>query len=272
MLRCFGETCQIWRKFWLNRNLIKNLIYRDVSGRYKGSLFGVFWSLVTPVLMLTVYTFVFSVVFKARWSGGTDSKSEYALLIFSGLLVFNLFAECISRAPSIVINNANYVKKVVFPLEILPVVALGSSLFHFCIGCVVWLLAYLLLIGPLHWTIVILPLLVIQLSLWIIGVSWVLASLGVYVRDVGQLIGILIQILMFISPIFYPSSALPVAYQKVMDWNPMTYSIEAIRQIMYTGEIPNMNYLSMNLALSMLVAIIGLAWFEKTRRGFADVL
>jgi lipopolysaccharide transport system permease protein len=132
---------------WRNRNLVRSLVHREVVGRYRGSFMGILWSFFNPIFMLLVYTFVFSVVFKARWNSGSDSKTEFALVLFAGLLVFNLFSECFNRAPSLILSNVNYVKKVVFPLEILPWVTLGSALFHAAISLIVWFCAYIFFIG-----------------------------------------------------------------------------------------------------------------------------
>lgn len=127
-----------------NWSLIYNLIKREVIGHYRGSVMGLMWSFFNPILMLTVYTFIFSVVFKARWADGTESKTEFALVLFAGLMVYNLFAECLNRAPSPVLGNVNYVRKVVFPLEILPIVNMGSAAFHHLISMFVWLVFYLI--------------------------------------------------------------------------------------------------------------------------------
>ena len=258
--------------FWRNRQLIRNLVQREVLGRYKGSMLGIFWSLATPIFMLAVYTFVFSVVFKARWGGGSDSKTEFALLLFAGLIIFNLFSECISRAPGLILANVNYVKKVVFPLEVLPWVSMGSALFHFAVSLGVWLVAYLVLFGVPHWHVVLLPLVVVPLVLFVMGLSWALASLGVYLRDVGQIIGLVITVLMFLSPIFYPASSLPPEYQPIMFFNPLTPPIEMARDLLYWGQMPNMTLLALYAAGSLAFALLGFAWFQKTRKGFADVL
>lgn len=257
---------------WRNRALIRNLVHREVVGRYKGSMLGIVWSLATPIFMLAVYTFVFSVVFKARWSGGSDSKTEFALLLFAGLLVFSLFAECVSRAPGLVLANVNYVKKVVFPLEVLPWVTLGSALFHFCVSLAVWLVAYAVLFGMPHWTVLLLPVVIAPFALFVIGLSWALASLGVYLRDVGQLIGVVVQMLMFLTPIFYPASALPPDFQAVMLFNPLTPPIEMIREVMYWGRLPSLETWLIGAALALVTSTLGFAWFQKTRKGFADVL
>ena len=258
--------------FWRNRQLIRNLVQREVLGRYKGSVLGIFWSLATPIFMLAVYTFVFSVVFKARWGGGSDSKTEFALLLFAGLIIFNLFSECIGRAPGLILANVNYVKKVVFPLEVLPWVSMGSALFHFAVSLGVWLVAYLVLFGVPHWHVVLLPLVVLPLVLFVMGLSWALASLGVYLRDVGQIIGLVITVLMFLTPIFYPASALPEAYQPLMFFNPLTLPIEMARDMLYWGKVPQLGTLAIYAAGAGAFAMLGFASFQKRRKGFADVL
>ena len=257
---------------WRNRSLVKALVQREVVGRYRGSFMGILWSFFNPVFMLIIYTFVFSVVFKARWNTGSDSKTEFALVLFAGLIVFNLFAECFSRAPGLILANVNYVKKVVFPLEILPWVALGSAMFHALISLGVWLIAYLILFGFPHVTVLLLPLVILPLLLFIMGLTWGLASLGVYLRDVSQFIGIVTTVLMFLSPIFYPASALPEQYRDLLLLNPLTPAIEQAREVLFWGKAPDMTILSVYLLGAALVAWLGFAWFQKTRKGFADVL
>lgn len=258
--------------FYKNRELILNLIRREVMGRYRGSAMGLLWSFFNPVFMLIVYTFVFSVVFKARWIGGGDSKVEFALVLFTGLLVFNLFSEVINQAPSLILNNANYVKKVIFPLEILPVVALGAALFHMCVSLIVWLIFFLVFFTLPGWTVLQLPLVLIPLILMTLGLAWLLASLGVYLRDVGQIIGLVTMALMFLSPIFYPVAALPMEYQNIMHLNPLTYIVEDTRNVMIWGKNINWPLWSYWTALSALIAWLGFAWFQKTRKGFADAI
>lgn len=257
---------------WRNRNLVRALVQREVIGRYRGSFMGILWSFFNPVFMLVIYTFVFSVVFKARWSGGSDSKTEFALVLFAGLIMFNLFSECFNRAPGLILANVNYVKKVVFPLEILPWVALGSALFHTLISIGVWLVAYVFLFGVPHVTVLLLPLIMLPLLLFIIGLSWGLAALGVYLRDVSQVIGVLTTVLMFLSPIFYSGSALPVEYRHLLQLNPLTPAIEQARDVLFWGKVPDLCALGLYLLGSSLIAWLGFAWFQKTRKGFADVL
>lgn len=258
---------------WRNRSLVAALVRREVIGRYRGSLMGILWSFFNPVFMLSVYTFVFSVVFKARWNGGgAESKTEFALVLFAGLMVFNLFAECINRAPAIILQNVNYVKKVVFPLEILPWVAMGSSLFHGLISLIVWLIFFIIFFGTPHLSALWFPLTVLPLIFLTMGLSWLLASLGVYIRDIAQITSILTTTLMFISPIFYPVSALPFDYQAFLMLNPLTPAIEQARNVLIWNKLPDWNYYSLYLAATAFIAWIGFAWFQKTRKGFADVL
>ena len=248
------------------------MIRREVIGRYRGSVMGLLWSFFTPVLMLVVYTFVFSVVFKARWPGGTDSKAEFAIVLFVGLMVFNLFSECINRAPTLILSNSNYVKKVIFPLEILPMVSFGSAAFHFAINILVWLSFYLVVFGAPPIQALWLPVAVLPLALLTVGFSWFLASLGVFLRDVGQVIGVVTTILMFMSPIFYPMTALPEHFQVYMHLSPITFFVEQARELLIWGRGMQWEAWAKALLVSIAVATAGFAWFQKTRKGFADVI
>lgn len=258
--------------FWRNRQLIGILAMREVVGRYRGSMLGILWSFFHPVFMLAVYTFVFSVVFKARWHVGSDSRTEFALVLFAGLILFNLFSECANRAPGLILANVNYVKKVVFPLEILPWVNMGSALFHAVVSLTVWLLFYALFFSTPHLTVLLLPAVILPVLLFTIGLSWALAALGVYLRDVSQIVGIITTVLMFLSPIFYPISALPSEYRRLMYFNPLTLAIEQARDVLFWGTIPDPAIYGLYLLMSMMFAWAGFAWFQKTRKGFADVI
>ncbi len=262
------------RSFWRNRSLIWQMVKREVIGRYRGSVMGILWSFLNPVLMLAVYTFVFSTIFKARWgaTGSPDSKTEFAILLFTGLIIHGLFSECVSRAPGLILSNVNYVKKVVFPLEILPWVAMGATAFHSAVSLLVLLLFYFFVNSTLQWTLVFLPLLLVPLILLTMGFSWFLASLGVYLRDVGQIIGLFTTILLFLSPVFYPLTALPEEYRPLLYLNPLTFMIEQTRDVMIWGKIPDWQGLGIYTACSLAVAWTGFFWFQKTRKGFADVL
>lgn len=257
-----------------HRQLIYVLTKREVIGRYKGSLLGIFWSFFHPIFMLAVYTVVFSVVFKARWNGEGvgESRIEFAMVLFAGLMVFNFFSECVSRAPALILGNVNYVKKVIFPLEILPWVSLCSALFHAAASFSVWLVFYLIFIGIPHLTVLLLPVVVLPLILMTVGLSSFLASMGVYLRDVGQIIGVLMTVLMFLSPIFYPISAVPEAYRPLLLLNPLSLPIQETRDILMWGALPYGPAYAGYLGVSSLMAVLGFAWFQKTRKGFADVL
>ncbi len=263
---------ELGASLWRNRSLIAASVKREVLGRYRGSLVGILWAFFNPLFMLAVFTFVFSVVFQARWGGGTGSKTEFALVLFAGLMAFTLFAECINRAPSLILSNVNYVKKVVFPLEILPVVTMLSAMFHMLISLGVWFLAYGLFFGVPHPTALMLPIIVTPFLMFIMGLSWALASLGVYLRDVSQIIGVITSVLMFLSPIFYPISALPENYQYLLYLNPLTPVVEMTRDVLYWGKIPDFFVLSIYWLATAVIAWLGFAWFQKTRKGFADVL
>jgi lipopolysaccharide transport system permease protein len=248
---------------------------REVVGRYKGSVFGMGWSLFHPVLMLTVYTFVFSVVFKARWpagGGGDESRTQFAVIMFVGMIAHGLLAEMINRAPGLILGNVNYVKKVVFPLEILPVVTALSTLFHTAISLAVLNAAFWVFYGYVQLTGLLIPLVFMPLVVLGLGVSWFLASLGVFIRDVGQIVVILTTVLMFLSPVFYPISAVPEALRMWVMLNPLTFIIEQARAVLIFGHFPDWGGLAVYMVFALLAAWSGYFWFQRTRRGFADVL
>jgi lipopolysaccharide transport system permease protein len=261
---------------WKNRQLIAQMMEREIVGRYKGSVMGMAWSLFNPILMLTVYTFVFSVVFKARWGAasapGEESKTQFAVILFVGLIVHGLFAEVLNRAPGLVLNNASYVKKVVFPLEILPVVALGAALFHSMVSVAVLLAAFALFNGYLQWTAIFLPVVLLPFLVLTLGLAWMLASLGTYIRDVGQTIGLVTTVALFLAPVFYPASALPEKLRPFMMANPLTFIIEQARAVLISGIPPDWQGLGAYAIVALTVGWAGFAWFQKTRKGFADVL
>ena len=272
-MRSFSSSpTEMVAALWRNRELIKASAKREILGRYRGSVMGILWSFFNPLLMLAVYTIVFSVVFQARWGVSGGSKTEFAVVLFAGLIVFNLFAECINRSPSLILSNVNYVKKVVFPLEILPAVTLLSAMFHALISLGVWFLAYGLFFGVPHASALLLPLIVLPFVMFIMGLSWGLASLGVYLRDVSQIIGVVTSVLMFMSPIFYPVSALPENYRHLLYLNPLTPVIEMTRDVLYWGKMPDFPLLGIYWLITAFIAWLGFAWFQKTRKGFADVL
>jgi lipopolysaccharide transport system permease protein len=259
---------------WHNRQLILQMTKREVVGRYKGSAVGLAWSFFNPVFMLVVYTFVFSEIFKARWggTGGDESKTQFAMILFVGMIVLSLVSEVLNRGPNLIISNVNYVKKVVFPIEVLPIITMGAALFHSLISFGVLLAAFTVFNGYLHWTAVFLPFILLPLIVLTLGFSWVLASLGVFLRDVGQTIGILTTLLTFLSPVFYPLTAVPERFLPLIMANPLTFIIEQARDVLIWGITPNWQGLAIYFMISIGMAWLGYAWFQKTRKGFADVL
>jgi lipopolysaccharide transport system permease protein len=256
-----------------NRQLIIEMTKREVLGRYKGSVMGLLWSFLNPLFMLAVYTFVFSIVFKARWGLGEDeNKTQFAIVLFIGMIVHGLFAEVLNRAPNLILSNVNYVKKVIFPLDILPVITMGAALFHCLISLLVLIVAFVVFNGHLYWTAIFLPLIFLPLIILTLGFAWILASLGVYLRDVGQTIGIIMSITMFCSPVFYSVNSIPESFRPWLMLNPITFIIEQARQVFIFGHLPNWSGLSIYTVVAIFIAWIGYAWFQKTRKGFADVL
>ena len=256
-----------------HRSLVWQLTKREMLGRYRNSILGVAWSLAYPLMMLTVYTLVFRFVFKVRWGAEENQNSvDFALALFTGLIAHSLLSECLSRAPNLIVNNVNYVKKVVFPLEVLPLVSLATSLFQVGVNLIVLLLFYAVSHLSLNWTAIMFPLLVIPLALVVLGVSWFLASVGVFVRDVGHATGVVTSLLLFLAPVFYPAVALPEAYRPFLYLNPLTFIIEQARDVLIAGKLPSWYGLGIYFLCSLAVAWLGLAWFERTRKGFADVL
>lgn len=260
--------------FWRERRLIGQLIRREVLGRYRGSLMGVAWSFLHPILMLAVYTFVFSVVFEAKWPGLLEgqSKSRFALLLFIGVIAHGLLAEAITKAPALVVGNANYVKKVVFPLETLGWSLVGSAAFHAFVSILILLAAQWLFEGWVPFTAWWLPVILLPLGFFALGVGWLLAALGVFIRDIAQLSGVFATVLMFLAPVFYPIAALPEEYRVWVYANPLTVVIEQSRAALFASTAPDPVIMLRYYAIAMAFMFFGYWWFQKSRRGFADVL
>lgn len=263
---------EMFASFWRNRELIQSLVIRDVVGRYKGSLIGLFWSFLNPLLMLATYTFVFSVVFKAQWPSEGATRSQFALTLFVGLMVFNFFSDCLQRSPGTLLQNVSYVTKVLFPLEILPLVIICSAFFHLIVSLFVWGIFYIICIGPPHSTLLYFPIIVLPMFFLVLGATYFFVSLGIYIRDISQFLGIALAALMFLSPIFYPVTALPESFQSYVALNPIAPEIEWMRGILLQGITPNWLHFGVYLLLTLLIAWIGFIWFQKTRSGFADVI
>lgn len=257
---------------WENRRLVWQLTKRDVVGRYRGSLLGLAWSLFHPLLMLSIYTLVFGYIFHARWGSEVSNTADFAIVLFAGMIVFGIFSEAVTRAPGLLVAHTNYVKKVVFPLECLPWVPLGAALFHAAASLFVLLIANVIFRASLPWTTALLPLVLAPVLLLSIGLAWLLASLGVYVRDVGQAVGVLTTVLLFLSPVFYPGTALPESVRGILLLNPLAIVIEQTRTVLIGGEPPSWAALAWCYVVTLSIACLGLLWFDRTRAGFADVL
>jgi len=256
-----------------NRELLWQLVKRNVASRYRGSMLGFFWSLAQPLMMLCVYTFVFSVVFKLRWGERmAETQGGFALVMFCGMAFYNIFSESVSASAAVIVQSPNYVKKVIFPLEILPVAQVLSS----CIVGMIWFVMLLIGIfwvnGSLPWTTVLLPVVLLPLMFFSCGIALFVASLGVYLRDIQYVIGIILQILFFMTPIFYPISAVPEKYQLPLRMNPLSIMIEQGRDVLLRGQLPDWGFLGVSLLAGIVVTHLGMVWFYKTKKGFADVL
>jgi lipopolysaccharide transport system permease protein len=257
---------------WTHRELIFSLVQREINSRYRNSIAGLIWSIITPAFTLLVYTLVFTKVFTVRWPGSNESPTEFALLIFIGMTIFNLFSECVLRAPALIVTNTNYVKKIVFPLEALPWTSLGVGLFHMLVGSAVWLVFHGLMIGAPPISGILYPFILFPLILLILGLSWIVSALGVYFRDISHIIGALLLPLMFLTPVFYPTSALPPEFHQAMALNPLAQVIENARTVLFWGGMPNFTEWGESVVLSAIFAILSLWFFQKSREGFSDVL
>jgi lipopolysaccharide transport system permease protein len=265
----FGGILTAWQK----RDLVLQLVKREVLGRYRGSMLGVGWSLVHPMVMLAVYTFVFAFVFRIRWEGGIgDNKLEFAIVLFCGMIVFNIFAESFTRSPALIIAQPSFVKKVVFPLEVLPVVTVLGALFHAAISFVVLIALMITVKGVPPAMALLAPVVLLPYVLFCLGIAWFLSALGVYLRDIGQVAQVLVTALMFLSPLFYPVSALPEALRPLFLLNPLSFPIEEIRAVLLFGRAPNPGGLAAYTAFALATMWGGFAVFQRVRRGFADVI
>jgi lipopolysaccharide transport system permease protein len=258
---------------WTHRALIAVLVQREISSRYRNSVAGVFWSVISPAFTLLVYTAVFTKVFAVKWPGSGNSPAESALLVFIGMTVFGLFSECILRAPMLVVSNVNFVKKINFPLEILPWVSLGTAGFHTLISSFIFLVFYGVTIGTPSPHFLLLPLVLTPAALIVLGFSWGLGALGVYFRDINQITAALLLPLMFLTPIFYPASALPLDLRLLIGaMNPLVDSIENARAVLFFGRAPSFSDWGTSVLLSGIFAALNLWLFQKSREGFSDVL
>lgn len=253
--------------------LIRILTWRDITGRYRGSLLGSLWSLLTPLLMLGVFTFVFGVVAPTRWPGAEQQgMGMFALRLLAGMVVHSLMAEVLQRAPGLVTGQPNYVTKVVFPLETLAWVALLTAGFHAAMALLVLVVLNALFGTGLAPSLLALPLVALPYVLLLLGLTWILAALGVYLRDIGQLVGPLVMACMFLGPVFYPREAMPALIQPWLAFNPITLPTEQIRRVLFDGQWPQWDVLAQYSLVALGVYALGLWLFTRLKKGFADVL
>lgn len=252
--------------------LIVQMTRRDVMGRYRGSFIGLLWSFFNPLLMLAIYTFVFAVIFKSRWNAQGAEHVNFAVILFAGLNINSLFTECTNRAPTLIIDNTNFVKKVVFPLEALSWSTLGSALFHLLVSTAVLLIFALIVQKSIPWTAMLFPVVIAAFLPFVAGTLWLLASLGVFLRDLKQAIGVITSALMFLAPIFYPIELIPAHYRPLLYLNPLTVIVEASQDVLVWGRMPDWAALGLYAVAACLFAWFAFAWFERSRKGFADVL
>ena len=258
---------------WRQKNLILALTRREIEGRYKGSLFGIFWSVLTPLMMVSVFTFVFGEIFQSKWAGAKNANHlDFAAALFAGLLVYNLFAECIGKAPHLITSNPNYVKKIVFPLEVLSIVTVLAALFHFAVAYAVVVVLVLFSGWELTWTVIYTPVVLFPLLLLVMGLTWLVSALGVFLRDIGQIIQPVLTALMFLSPIFYPLSSVNPKLQWIYHFNPITFVVEGLRAALLHNQAPVLIDWFTYTAMCTVVMAAGFLFFQRTRKGFSDVI
>lgn len=256
---------------WRNRSLLLELTKREFSGKYRGSFGGIFWSFAQPLFMLAVYTIAFGVILKARW-GFSGSTADYAFMLFAGLIVFNAFSDVLIKSTTLITNNPNFVKKVVFPLELLPVIAVATALVHAFIGVAVWLIGYVLVIGPPQVTTLFFPLVLICLIPLLLAISWMLSAIGVVVKDISQITAMLSHTLLFLTPIFYSIDAAPLLIQKLLMLNPLTYIVEQLRLVLFYGQAPALKGLLIYFCLASMFSWAAYILFQRLRPSFADLV
>jgi lipopolysaccharide transport system permease protein len=260
------------RSLTVHRDLIFRLSAREFTQRFRGSVLGVAWAVLIPLLTALIYTFVFSTVFRARWPGVADGPFDFAIIFLTGIVVHTIFAEAVARAPALVVGNANYVKKVIFPLEILPIVSVLTALTNASIGIAIVVFGNLILNGELHITIITLPLIVAPYLVFIIALVLFFAAVGVYLRDLSQVVALLITITMFLTPIFFPIESVPPRFQTLIWLNPLTFIVQQVRGVVIFGQWPNFLGLMIYTVASLASLALAFWLFQRLRNGFADVL
>lgn len=274
MLKILLDILAAPRLLWHHRSLVRQLVKRNITARYRGSILGLFWSFAHPLIMLAVYTFVFGIIFKARWGVESldENRAAFPIIMFCGMALFNLFSESINSCGNLIVFHTNFVKKVIFPLEILPLCNVATSFFFGMAWFMLLLLGAVIFLDTLSWTLLLFPLTIIPLLLLTSGISLAVAAFGVYLRDIPQLVAVLMQILFFITPIIYPVSLVPERLQWIVWLNPLTPVVEESRKLLLYGQQPDYLICLYLFLFSLTVFQLGFACFVKMKKGFADVL
>jgi lipopolysaccharide transport system permease protein len=254
------------------RDLIAQLIRREFQIRFRGATLGVLWAIITPFVTVLMFAFVFGVIFKSRWGGTGTSTESFIIIVLIGMTVHGILAEALGRAPTAILGQPTYVKKVVFPLEIIPIVVTANAVLNAAITLLVVLTASAIVHGGLETTVLLLPIVLLPYVVLIAGVVLFVSAIGVYIRDMSQIVTLVTMLTLFLSPIFYPISAVPEGYRFLLYLNPLTFIVEQTREVALFGHLPDWAGLAVYALLAFLFAWLGYCWFQKSRNGFADVI
>ncbi len=267
-----AEPTRMIAGLWRRRELVWQFTHRNIELRHRGSRLGAIWALINPLSMLALYYFVFGRVYGTRFDhivGETDF--DFALALFLGLCLFHVFTETLSAAPSVIVTNPNFVKKVVFPLEVLPMAQLGSAVFHLSVGLGLVLIGSAFGTSGLTWHIALLPFLVLPLVLLAAGVVFLLAAMGVFLRDVGQVTGFIATALLFGSAVMYPPAKIPESFE-FLRWNPLLQIVDLSRTAVLAHQVPAWDRIVFVYAVGILCFCVGVTFFSLLRKSFAEVI
>jgi lipopolysaccharide transport system permease protein len=258
-------------KLYIHRGLILNFVVRDLKARYVGSFMGLFWSVIHPIVLLVSYTFVFSVIFGIRPQPDAGTTS-FPLLLFCSILPWLFFQDTLQRSSTIIIDNANLVTKTLFPSEILPLVVLLSSFVNHLIGFAILLCIIFFVLGKVSVFILLIPFYLFLLMLFTLGISWFVSSLNVFVRDISQVLSVILTFWFWFTPIFYATNRFPTKLLFLINFNPLAHIVTGYRDCLLRMRMPDLNILAVLALTSLAVFVLGGLFFRKTKREFVDVL
>lgn len=267
-----GSRAPFLSHVWVNRHLLAMMVKRAVTSRYKNSLFGVAWIVINPLIKLSIYTLVFHQILNVKWGTQEQTGPQFALYIYIGMIAFSVFSESMLAAPHVIISHRNMIKKIDFPIEILPWVHFFTAVCDALIGFTIWILAYFIINGVPPVTVLLLPIVFLPFLLITMGLNWIVTASCVFVKDLTQIVQFGITALLFISPIFYPLSAVPGFLRSLMLLNPLSFEIEMLRGILIDGVIPPLSYYAMYLAIGIALYYLGYRYYKSVQDEFADVL